>query len=54
MLVLCDDVGREYGDPERAASQADEAQEDGWTTIYGEGVVKTQLPADDQELAQAA
>ena len=64
LLVLCDDVNREYGDTERATKQSGEAAEEGWTTfsmandwstIYGDGVTKTQLPADQNaQLAQAA
>ena len=63
LLVICDDLEREYGDAERAAKQVGEAAEAGWTTfsmandwatIYGQGVTKTQLVADAQELAQAA
>lgn len=63
LLVLCDDVEREYGDLERATKQSGEAQEAGWTifsmandwaTIYGEGVTKTALRADANQLADAA
>lgn len=63
LLVLCDDVEREYGNMERAASQAEEAAQEGWVTIsmakdwatiYGAGVVKTELRADAEELAEAA
>lgn len=63
LLVICDDVEREYGDLERAEKQTGEAAEAGWTTfsmandwatIYGEGVVKTELPADAEQLAEAA
>jgi phosphoserine phosphatase len=63
LLVLCDDAEREYGDLERAEKQTGEAQEAGWTTfsmandwatIYGEGVVKTELRADANQLAEAA
>ncbi len=63
LLVLCDDVEREYGDLERATKQAGEAKDAGWTTfsmandwttIYGEGVTKTELPADANKLAEAA
>lgn len=55
LLVLCDDVKREYGDTERADDQKELAKEQGWTTfsmandwstIYGKGVKKTQLPAN--------
>ncbi len=54
LLVLCDDVKREYGDTARADEQQEEANEQGWTTfsmaddwatIYGKGVKKTQLAA---------
>ena len=64
LLVLCDDTNREYGDTERATKQSGEAAEEGWTTfsmandwstIYGDGVTKTQLPANQNaQLAQAA
>ena len=63
LLVLCDDAVREYGDLERAAKQAGEAQEAGWTTfsmandwetIYGDGVSKTALAADANQMAEAA
>ena len=63
-LVVADDTQREYGNDEKAASMRDEAANAGWTTIsmrddwstiYGEGVEKTQLVADEKaELAQAA
>lgn len=63
-LVVADDVEREYGDAEKAAeiykTVADEqwtsfSMKDDWATIYGEGVVKTELPAvEEEELAQAA
>ncbi len=55
LLVLCDDVDREYGDTKRATEQSEEASKQGWTTfsmandwatIYGEGVTKTALAAD--------
>lgn len=54
VLVLCDDLEREYGDAERAKEQTAEAEKEGWVlfhmsdedwaTIYGEGVSKTELP----------
>lgn len=62
LLVLCDDVKREYGDTERATKQAGEAKDAGWTTfsmandwatIYGDGVTKTALPADAEQPVQA-
>ena len=55
-LVVCDDTQREYGDAEKAAECLDEAKAQGWTaismaddwaTIYGSGVVKTELPGAD-------
>ncbi len=67
VLVLCDDLVREYGDEERATEQTETAQEEGWVlfhmsdkdwaTIYGDGVQKTELPgasALEDELAEAA
>ena len=65
VLVLCDDLTREYGDADRAKEQTAEADKQGWTlfhmsdqdwaTIYGDGVTKTQLPgAAAQELTDAA
>lgn len=63
-LVIPDDMEREYGNPDKAAELLGGASDAGWTaismrddwsTIYGEGVEKTQLPADeDEELANAA
>ncbi|MDO4798159.1 MAG: HAD family hydrolase [Coriobacteriales bacterium] len=60
VLVLCDDVTREYGDEKRAAEQTEEATKNGWTlfhmsdkdwaTIYGDGVSKVEA----EELANAA
>ena len=54
VLVLCDDLEREYGDAERAKEQTAECEKEGWilvhmsdedwATIYGEGVSKTELP----------
>ena len=54
-LVIADDTEREYGNPDKAADMSSQAAEDGWTAIsmrddwsaiYGEGVKKTQLPAE--------
>ncbi len=63
-LVIADDTEREYGNPEKAAAMRTEASNagwnaismrDDWSCIYDDGVVKTQLRADeDQELAKAA
>lgn len=67
LLVVADDEEREYGNAEKAKEiyqlVSEEAwtsfsMKDDWATIYGEGVVKTQLPGDvedaETELAQAA
>ena len=63
-LVVCDDTVREYGSDEKAAGFYEEASKQGWTpismandwkTIYGEGVVKTELPgAEEEAVADAA
>lgn len=62
MIVIADDVEREYGNEKKAAETAEEAAKQSWTTfsmrddwetIYGENVVKTELPAQE-ELAAAA
>ena len=62
VLVVADDTEREYGNDEKADSMKAEAEAEGWTvfsmrddwaTIYGEGVEKTALVAD-QELDEAA
>ena len=63
-LVIPDDTEREYGNPDKAADMLGSAADAGWTvismrddwsTIYGEDVEKTQLPAyEGQELAEAA
>ena len=63
-LVVADDTEREYGDAEKAAKMRAEATAGGWTaismrddwaTIYGEGVEKTRLRADEAvELPLAA
>jgi phosphoserine phosphatase len=64
LLVVADDTEREYGDAEKSAEQYDLVNEESWTafsmandwaTIYGEGVVKTELPGlVEEELAEAA
>ena len=64
LLVVADDTEREYGDAENSAEQYDLVNEESWTafsmandwaTIYGEGVVKTELPGlAEEELAEAA
>lgn len=64
LLVVADDEVRDYGNAQKAqdiyATVADESwtafsMADDWKTIYGEGVTKTCLPADEQtELAEAA
>lgn len=52
-FIVCDDTKREYGSDEKAAEYYAEVKEQGWTpismaedwsTIYGEGVEKTELP----------
>ena len=61
-LVVADDLTREYGNEEKAASMRDEIAKEGWvgismrddwTTIYGPDVQKTALP-EDEYLADAA
>jgi hypothetical protein len=64
LLVVADDVEREYGNEEKSAKQYELVGEESWTafsmrndwaTIYGEGVTKTELPGlAEQELAEAA
>ena len=63
-FVVCDDVEREYGDMAYAQEGYDLVAKEQWTafsmaedwaTIYGENVVKTELPgAEAEELADAA
>ena len=57
-FVVCDDTVREYGSSEKAAGYYREVEAQGWTaismandwqTIYGEGVVKTELPGVEEE-----
>jgi len=64
LLVVADDLEREYGDAEKSAEQYELVGKESWTafsmaddwaTIYGEGVVKTELPGlVEEELAEAA
>ena len=63
-FVVCDDVEREYGDMAYAQEGYDLVAKEQWTafsmaedwaTIYGEGVVKTELPGEvAEEMADAA
>ena len=62
-LIVCDDTVREYGSDEKAAGFYSEAEKQGWTpvsmkndwkTIYGEYVVKTELPGTEEPLPDAA
>ncbi|MBQ6067789.1 MAG: haloacid dehalogenase-like hydrolase [Clostridia bacterium] len=62
-FVVCDDTEREYGSAEKAAEYYDKAEEQGWTafsmaddwkTIYGDGVIKTELPGAETALQDAA
>ena len=64
LLVVADDVEREYGNEEKSAEQYELVGEESWTafsmaddwaTIYGESVTKTELPSlVEEELAEAA
>ena len=63
VLVVCDDTEREYGSDEKAADFYDNVEKEGWTaismaddwkTIYGEGVIRTELPGAEEELSDAA
>ena len=64
LLVVADDTEREYGSPEKSAEQYQIVADESWTafsmahdwaTIYGEGVVKTELPGlAEEKLAEAA
>ena len=60
--MIADDTLREYGNDEKAASMRAEVEKEGWvgismrddwTTIYGPGVRRTDLP-EDEYLAEAA
>ncbi|MBQ7689465.1 MAG: haloacid dehalogenase-like hydrolase [Clostridia bacterium] len=62
-LIVCDDTVREYGSDEKAAEYCGEVDKQGWTafsmandwkTIYGESVMKTELPGADYALDDAA
>ncbi len=63
-FIVCDDTEREYGSDEKAAGFYSKAEEEGWTpvsmkndwkVIYGEDVVKTELPgAEEEALPDAA
>ncbi len=61
-LVIADDTEREYGNEDKAASTSEEtaaqgwvgiSMRDDWSTIYGDGIEKTALPAQER-LAEAA
>ncbi|MBR1829049.1 MAG: haloacid dehalogenase-like hydrolase, partial [Atopobiaceae bacterium] len=64
VLVVADDLEREYGDAEKSAEQYDLVTKESWTafsmrddwaTIYGVGVTRTELPGlAEEELAEAA
>lgn len=64
LLVVADDLEREYGNAEKSAEQYELVGKESWTafsmaddwaTIYGEGVVKTELPGlAEEDLAEAA
>ena len=62
-FVVCDDTEREYGSDEKAAEYYDKVKTQGWTafsmaddwkTIYGDGVIKTELPGAENALQDAA
>ena len=63
VFIVCDDTEREYGSDVKAAGFYSEAEKQGWTpvsmkndwkTIYGEDVVKTELPGTEEALPDAA
>lgn len=63
LLVVADDEVREYGSKEKSAEQYDLVDKENWTafsmvddwaTIYGEGVVKTELPGLAEEALDEA
>ncbi len=63
VLIVCDDTEREYGSDEKAAEYYSETEKQGWTpvsmkndwkTIYGEDVIKTELPGTEEDLPDAA
>ena len=62
-FVVCDDTEREYGSDEKAAEYYAEVEKEGWTaismaddwaTIYGDDVLKTELPGTQEALQDAA
>ena len=62
-LVVCDDTVREYGSEEKALEYYADAEQQGWTTfsmandwttIYGDGVIKTALPGAEEAQQDAA
>ena len=62
-FIVCDDTVREYGSDEKAAAFYSEVEAQGWTaismandwsTIYGDGVQKTELPGTEESLPNAA
>ena len=63
VFIVCDDTEREYGSDEKAADFYSEAEKQGWTpvsmkndwkTIYGDDVVRTELPGTEEALPDAA
>ena len=63
LLVVADDEAREYGNKEKSAEQYDLVEKESWTafsmaddwaTIYGDGVVKTELPGLAEEALDEA
>ncbi len=61
-FVVCDDTEREYGSDEKAAGFYEVVEKEGWTafsmandwkTIYGDDVLKTELPGVDEALREA-
>ena len=63
LLVVADDEEREYGNKEKSAEQYELVEKEGWTgfsmaddwaTIYGDGVVKTELPGLAEEALDEA
>ena len=63
VFIVCDDAEREYGSDEKAAGFYSEAEKQGWNpvsmkndwkTIYGEDVIRTELPGTEEVLPDAA
>jgi hypothetical protein len=63
VLIVCDDTQREYGSFEKSVGFYRESAAQGWTaismandweTIYGDGVLKTELPGAQETLEKAA